>query len=208
MLIYNLGEYYQFNKYKFTIRDTDTMDYFTESDYFGMFAFVVLCLFVLAFYIIYKSQPKQKTPEEMYEEILKELKKDPTNPELREQALQLGRDYYNTTDASADELAIMNDINAACARAAIAAQPELAPANQIEALSDLMQAGVLSPDEFRRAKANIIGKPPSQVDEATKLLAQLYQLYKQGVLTQSEYNIKKWDILSQRLIPKDDISLR
>lgn len=96
----------------------------------------------------------------------------------------------------------MNDIQAACAAAAVVHIPQPTSANQIQALADLAHAGIITPDEFSQAKAGIIGKPASQVEEATKLIQQLHGLYKQGVLSEGEFNLKKWDVLSKRLIPK------
>ena len=56
-----------------------------------------------------------------YQTSLEKLKENPTNPEIREKTLELGRLYAhfasNQSGATAfDELAMMNDINAACAR--------------------------------------------------------------------------------------------
>ncbi len=56
-----------------------------------------------------------------YQAILEKLKANPTNPEIREKTLELGRLYVNyargeTGVTAFDELAMMNDINAACAR--------------------------------------------------------------------------------------------
>jgi hypothetical protein len=64
----------------------------------------------------------------------------------------------------------------------------------------LANEGILTQDEWLRAKDHLIGVSPSKVDEATQLLRQLHALFVQGVLSESEYNMKKWDVLSQRLI--------
>src|SRR5262245_28897106 len=57
-----------------------------------------------------------------YVESLEQLKKDPTNADLRQRTLHLGRKYIETAKrmgrAAVDELSIMNDINAACAAGA------------------------------------------------------------------------------------------
>jgi len=76
-------------------------------------------------------------------------------------------------------------------------------AEEIQRLAYLANEGILTQDEWLRAKDHLIGVSPSQVDEATKLLRQLHALFVQGVLSESEYNMKKWDVLSQRLIPRD-----
>jgi hypothetical protein len=76
-------------------------------------------------------------------------------------------------------------------------------ADEIHKLAQLANEGILSEDEWNRAKDHLIGTSPSQVDEAAKLLRQLHALLVQGVLSESEFNLKKWDVLSQRLIPRD-----
>lgn len=43
----------------------------------------------------------------------------------------------------------------------------------------------------------------NQVDDAVKLLRALHQLVTLGGLTEGEYNMKKWEILSQKLISPD-----
>ena len=83
---------------------------------------------------------------------------------------------------------------------------QLSMADELQKLTQLNKEGILSQEEYDRAKNRLIGVSSSQVDEATKLLRQLYDLHKQGVLSESEYNMKKWDVLSQRLIPKDKSS--
>ena len=76
-------------------------------------------------------------------------------------------------------------------------------ADELQKLAQLTKEGILSQEEYERAKNQLIGVSSSQVDEATKLLRQLHELRTQGVLSESEFNMKKWDVLSQRLIPRD-----
>lgn len=78
--------------------------------------------------------------------------------------------------------------------------------DELQKLAQLTKEGILSQEEYDRAKNRLIGVSSSQVDEATKLLRQLHVLRVQGVLSESEFNMKKWDVLSQRLIPKDKSS--
>ncbi len=177
---------------------------------------IILIVIVVIGGIVFGISEAEKLAKEKeaYEESLEELKHDPTNANLRQETLRLGRVYSNSTRNNKgvtifDEVALMNDINAACAGASVvAAQSQINPAEQIQSLLNLMNSGVITQQEFQRAKANIIGKPPSQVEEATKLLRNLHELYKGGALSESEYNLKKWDILSHRLIPRDDMPPR
>jgi hypothetical protein len=56
---------------------------------------------------------------------------------------------------------------------------------------------MLDAADFDRAKGLLLGKPAPQVQDDIRLLENLHALWKQGALTQSEFNMKKWDILSR-----------
>jgi hypothetical protein len=76
--------------------------------------FVVVALIgacVAGYQLNARSEAKQA-----YLESLEKLKRDPQNPDLREQTLALGRAYALKGVPGFDEVALMNDINAACAR--------------------------------------------------------------------------------------------
>ena len=68
---------------------------------------------------------------------------------------------------------------------------------ELEKLADLVNRGMLAAEDFDRAKGLMLGKPPSRVHEQCQLLESLFVLHKQGVLSESEFNMKKWDILSR-----------
>jgi len=68
----------------------------------------------------------------------------------------------------------------------------------VSRLASLLDEGLLTQEEFERAKNGFVGEPASRGDEAVGLLRQLFSLMKAGVLSQGEFNMKKWDILSQR----------
>jgi hypothetical protein len=144
-----------------------------------------------------------------YRDALDRLKQTPTDPDRREQALELGREYAKLTRnlkgvATFDEMALKNDIDAACAGAvefaAVQAGKPASPAAEIRKLTGLLDEGILTPEEWQSAKAQLVGLKQNQVDEAVKLLRALHELEKAGGLSEAEYNMKKWDILSQKLI--------
>ena len=143
-----------------------------------------------------KQKAKQK---KAYGDALQRLKQDPNNPDLREKALQLGRLYFPS------EPMLMNDINAACAGRVEVTNPHAlsgkSVAQQIEELKQLFLAGVITAEEFERGKTLFLGAPPDKASAAVKLLSHLDDLRKQGVLSESEFRMKKWDILSERLLP-------
>lgn len=68
---------------------------------------------------------------------------------------------------------------------------------ELDKLSDLVARGVIGQADFERAKGLLLGKPVSKVQESMQLLESLYALRKQGVLSESEFNMKKWDVLSR-----------
>jgi hypothetical protein len=69
-------------------------------------------------------------------------------------------------------------------------------ADELAKLAKLQHDGVLSADEFARAKALFLGSPPDAQAEAIQHLRELHSLYRSGVLSEGEFNTEKWDILS------------
>ena len=89
---------------------------------------IVIGVFVMVYQFNARSEAKQA-----YLESLEKLKRDPENPDLREQTLALGRAYARKGVPGFDEVALMNDINAACARAAKqVVAPEVAKKPSVE----------------------------------------------------------------------------
>lgn len=74
-------------------------------------------------------------------------------------------------------------------------------AQEIEKLGQLFLAGVITSEEFERGKTLFLGAAPDKAASAVELLQNLSALKQKGVLSQSEFNMKKWEILSERLIP-------
>lgn len=70
-------------------------------------------------------------------------------------------------------------------------------ADEIEQLGRLAAEGLITADEFDRAKALFLGKPEPQQKDAMELLRNLHGLYRGGVLSESEFNMKKWEILER-----------
>ncbi|MBI2441562.1 MAG: SHOCT domain-containing protein [Lentisphaerae bacterium] len=180
---------------------------------------VSIAIVVIAIAIaVGKVQAKAKA-KKAYKDSLRKLKQDPNNPDLRERTLQLGRHYSQMMRDSKghtlfDEVALMNDINAACARATVGqnavgkvevtnplAVSGKSAAQEIEKLGQLFLAGVITAEEFERGKTLFLGAPPDKAATAVELLQNLDALKKKGVLSESEFNAKKWEILSERLIP-------
>jgi hypothetical protein len=64
-------------------------------------------------------------------------------------------------------------------------------------LSVLADEGIISSDEFERAKAGFVGHTVEHTEGLTAKLRQLHTLLGDGVLTESEFRAKKWDLLSR-----------
>jgi hypothetical protein len=73
----------------------------------------------------------------------------------------------------------------------------LGMADELGRLADLVSSGVITQDEFERGKALFLGSPPDEKEQSIVLLRQLHGLYQSGVLSESEFNMKKWDVLSR-----------
>lgn len=70
-------------------------------------------------------------------------------------------------------------------------------ADELSKLAALRDSGLLSLSEWERATALYLGKPPSARDDAIVQLRSLHALHLDGVLSQSEFNSKKWDVLAR-----------
>jgi len=181
---------------------------------FGSLGILVLIIAIAAL-----KENAKETAKRNYKTSLEKLKRDPNNPDLREKTLELGRYYSNLMrdrkgHTIFDEVALANDINAACARATVGqhsvgkvevtnpiALGGTSAAEEIERLGQLFLQGVLTAEEFERGKAMFLGAPPDKAASAVELLQSLNSLKVKGVLSESEFNVKKWEILSERLLP-------
>jgi len=130
-------------------------------------AFIILALLVWFFWSLHSSKKKfierLRIAKENYENSLYELKKDPANADLKQVTLELGRSYSSLTRdnngvTTVDEVALMNDINAACA-AASSINP-LSTSQSIEDrlnnLSNLLEKGVISQLEYDSRRKEIL----------------------------------------------------
>lgn len=103
-----------------------------------------------------------------YNKLLSELKHQPTNANLKERTLSLGRKYslltrqFHGTDGITiyDEVALMNDINAACAGAVNNAPIETVnnqfPELRLAKLSELKDKNLISQEEYETRRQKIL----------------------------------------------------
>lgn len=116
-----------------------------------------------------KRIQRVKQAEADYRTILQRLKGEPNNPDLKEQALKLGRKYSGLTRqfhgnggvTIYDEMAISNDINAACAAAPNAFQIKPGKAGdsieeRLHRLADLKAKGFIDEGEYELRRRRIL----------------------------------------------------
>ncbi len=70
-------------------------------------------------------------------------------------------------------------------------------AGALGALTSLLEEGMISQEEFERAKGGFLGSTTEVQESSASQIRQLHSLHRDGVLTESEFNMKKWDILSK-----------
>lgn len=119
------------------------------------------------------AQAKEKARVD-YQQALGYLRQNPTDPRAREDTLAKGRIYSNLTRNSQgvtiyDEMAIKNDLDAACAAHAAPISQPLPPAvappspnssaaARLEKLNELKASGLITDDEFATKRAAILAE--------------------------------------------------
>lgn len=83
---------------------------------------IVILILVVSLFALVGSVVSKETARKKYAESLELLRAEPTSPRLRQESLALGRRYSRLTRNGQgvslyDEMAIKNDIDAACAGA-------------------------------------------------------------------------------------------
>lgn len=136
-----------------------------------------------------------------YQDALAALEENPNNPAYRKAALEKGREYAVYTEdyptGRLDEIALRNDIEAAVAGRS--GPGTGSQADEIRKLLSLKKDGVISQQELDAIKSKLMAQP-ARVNDVITLLRGLKSLEKEGVLTENEFKMKKWDILSRKLV--------
>ncbi|MBG6288495.1 SHOCT domain-containing protein [Pseudomonas nitroreducens] len=132
-----------------------------------MWLWIVGLIFVGAVYMAMQAEKQKQLALKRYQDSLAQLKKQPTNADLRQKTLALGRAYSNLMrdkkgNTIFDEVALMNDINAACAGAHQIAQPNpsvvvVEPVeDRLKRLSELRDKGLIDEADFADRKREIL----------------------------------------------------
>jgi hypothetical protein len=111
---------------------------------------------------IEKQKQQLAEAQEKYYESLEKLKSEPTNADLKQNTLQLGREYSEATRQFEgdgritiyDEIALMNDINAACAAAGAMSSQTIE--ERLSKLSELKEKNLISEQEYEEKRLKIL----------------------------------------------------
>lgn len=131
---------------------------------------VLLIVVIVVGFGIYSGIQKTNAIEaakKAYLQSLSKLKGSPTDADLKQHTLALGRAYSNLTrdkkgNTLFDEVALMNDINAACAAATAHTSEKSAPAvtttaeDRLRVLTDLKTKGLIDEAEFSKRRGEIL----------------------------------------------------
>jgi hypothetical protein len=134
---------------------------------------VLIVIAIVVGFAIYSATQKAKELEaarQTYLKSLSELKQSPTDADVKQRALALGRAYSNLTrdkkgNTVFDEVALMNDINAACAAATATRPPSASSApvaagesveERLRTLSSLKEKGLIETSEYDKRRTEIL----------------------------------------------------
>lgn len=129
---------------------------------------VILLVVVIVIFAVKASNDRIKAlnaARDAYFNALRRLKADPTNADLRQTTLKLGRTYSNLTRNKRgvtifDEVALSNDISAACAGAATLVTNTQASSQTIESrlqkLAELKSKGLINEEEYAARRTKIL----------------------------------------------------
>lgn len=123
---------------------------------------VVVGVGIAIFFGIQKAKELEAAKQACLQSIA-ELKQAPTNANLKQRTLALGRVYSNLTrdkkgNTVFDEVALMNDINAACAAASAGGSslPRESIESRLQTLMTLKAKGLVDAAEYDRRRAEIL----------------------------------------------------
>ena len=129
---------------------------------------IILIIVVIVIVTVKASNEQTKqlnAARDAYFDALRRLKANPTNADLRQTTLQLGRTYSNLTRNKSgvtvfDEVSLSNDISAACAGAATLIANKQAQSLTIESrlqkLAELKGKGLIDDEEYTARRAKIL----------------------------------------------------
>lgn len=133
-----------------------------------LFLFIGALVVAAVIYLGYKEGQAKEAARQRYLASLAALKKAPTNADIKQATLALGRAYSALTrdkkgQTLFDEVALMNDINAACAAAtatrsleSVATPSGASVEERLALLSNLKAKGVIDSVEYDKRRSEIL----------------------------------------------------
>lgn len=130
-----------------------------------------IAIIIVVVVALYRTEKRDKVFGEAriaYQDALERLKANPTNADLRQHVLQLGRYYSNLTRDKRgvtvyDEVALMNDINAATASATSVSNnsspkidSQLSIEDRLKRLEELRQKGLVTEQEYLEGRNKLL----------------------------------------------------
>ena len=133
--------------------------------FIGLLFFLIISMWIASSVGIQNAKAMQAA-KKAYENSLTELREDPNNASLRRTTLDLGRTYSNLTRNKQgvsifDEVALKNDIDAACAGAVVMSHlSQSGNAKTIQErlarLDALFESDAISPEEYVERRERIL----------------------------------------------------
>lgn len=135
----------------------------------GAVVAIVVVTFIIGLIILLVQnddrEKKLREAEAAYRSSLADLKLSPMNADLKEETLRKGRAYSNLTRNNQgvtmyDEVALMNDINAACASAGVPQSVREGSGKSIEErlsyMGQLKDKSLITEQEYEQRRAEIL----------------------------------------------------
>lgn len=132
---------------------------------------IVLLSFLVIGFLLYRKQSARNKKKanifKRYQQSLARLRNNPNDAELKQNTITLGRTYSNLTrnkngDIAFDEMALMNEINAACANTQPiqfqTAVPKPTVQERLAQLQQLKEQNLLSDNEFKARRQQILSE--------------------------------------------------
>jgi hypothetical protein len=131
-------------------------------DTLGILAPIALAIYA---YVERQKRLALERARDEYRRSITRLKQEPTNADRKQEALALGRVYSNMTRERKgvtlfDEIALLNDINAACAAASVsqhvAAIPPQSVEERLRVLVQLRDGAMIDETEYDKQRRQIL----------------------------------------------------
>lgn len=129
-----------------------------------IFFFGVIAIIWVAVASAGAAQKRKEEARRDYQDSLAKLKTNPANADLRQKTLALGRIYSNLMrdqkgNTLFDEVALMNDINAACAATLQVVSPQRSSdglEDRLRTLQGLKDKGLIDEAEYSKRKEELL----------------------------------------------------